>query len=216
MNAIIVGCGKLGSGLALNLIQKGYSVTVIDESPATFEMLGKDFKGKTLAGIGFDKDILEKAGIKSADAVIACCKSDVTNALIGRISRNIYRVPHVVSRIYDPRKAEVYHTLGIQTISATTWGIRRVSELLSYSQIDVVTTIGDDNVELVRIDVPALLINRTVNELTALGEIHVVSISRDSKTFLPTLGTTFQKNDVVYIAVLTSSIKRLNSILGLS
>lgn len=216
MNAIIVGCGKLGSGLALNLIQKGYSVTVIDENPETFELLGKDFAGQTIVGIGFDKGILEKAQIRSADALIACCKSDVTNALIGRISRNIFRVPHVISRIYDPRKAEIYHTLGIQTISATTWGIKRVTEMLSYSQLDSVTTIGDDNVEIVRIDTPALMINRTVSELSAIGEIHVVAISRNNKTFLPSLGTPFQKDDVIYIAVISSSVKRLKSILGLS
>jgi len=216
MNAIIVGCGKLGSGLALNLIQKGYSVTVIDENPETFEMLGKDFAGQTIVGIGFDKGILEKAQIRSADALIACCKSDVTNALIGRISRNIFRVPHVISRIYDPRKAEIYHTLGIQTISATTWGIKRVTEMLSYSQLDSVTTIGDDNVEIVRIDTPALMINRTVSELSAIGEIHVVAINRNNKTFLPSLGTPFQKDDVIYIAVISSSVKRLKSILGLS
>jgi len=216
MNAIIVGCGKLGSGLALNLIQKGYSVTVIDENPETFELLGKDFAGQTIVGIGFDKGILEKAQIRSADALIACCKSDVTNALIGRISRNIFRVPHVISRIYDPRKAEIYHTLGIQTISATTWGIKRVTEMLSYSQLDSVTTIGDDNVEIVRIDTPALMINRTVSELSAIGEIHVVAINRNNKTFLPSLGTPFQKDDVIYIAVISSSVKRLKSILGLS
>lgn len=215
MNAIVVGCGKLGSGLAVNLIQKGYSVTVIDENPDTFTMLGTDFKGKTIVGLGFDKGILEKAGIKSADALIACCKSDVTNALIGRISRNIYRVPHVISRIYDPRKAEIYHTLGIQTISATTWGIKRVTELLSYSQLDVVTTIGDDNVELVRIDTPALLVNKTVNELTVQGEIQVVAINRDYKTFLPTFGTKLKQNDVIYISVLSSATGRLKSLLGL-
>jgi len=216
MNAIIVGCGKLGSGLALNLIQKGYEVTVIDENPETFELLGKNFAGKTIVGLGFDKGILEKAKIRSADALIACCKSDVTNALIGRISRNIFRVPHVISRIYDPRKAEIYHTLGIQTISATTWGIKRVTEMLSYSQLDSVTTIGDDNVEIVRIDTPALMINKTVSELSAIGEIHVVAISRNNKTFLPSLGTPFQKDDVIYIAVVSSSVKRLKSILGLS
>lgn len=215
MNAIIVGCGKLGSGLALSLIQKGYSVTIIDENPETFEMLGKDFTGQKIVGLGFDKDILEKAKIKSADALIACCKSDVTNALIGRISRNIYRVPHVISRIYDPRKAEIYHTLGIETISATTWGIRRVTEMLSYTQLDTVVSIGDNNVELVRIDTPALLINKTVSELSVIGEIQIVAISHEGKTFLPTLGTKFQKNDIIYIAVVSSSVKRLKSILGL-
>ena len=215
MNAIIVGCGKLGSGLALNLQGKGYSVTIVDEDPDTFELLSKEYKGRKITGIGFDKDILEKAGIASADAVIACCKSDVVNALIGRISRNFYQVPHVISRLYDTRKAEIYHSLGIQTISATTWGIRRVSELLSYDQLDVVTTIGDDNIELVRIEVPMLLAGKTVNDLTVLGEIQVTAITRNYKSFLPTLGTVLKEYDILYITAMSDATKRLKSMMGL-
>ncbi|MDP4152291.1 MAG: NAD-binding protein [Bacillota bacterium] len=215
MKVIIVGCGKLGSGLALNLLKKGHNVTVIDNDPEAFQLLGKDFKGETIVGVGFDRGILEKAQIKMADAIVACSKSDEANALIGRISRNIYKVPRVISRLYDPRKAEVYRSLGIQTISTTTWGVLRTTEMLSYNQLDSVLTIGDSNVELVRIDTPTLLVGRTVNELTVVGEIHVVAISRDNKTFLPTMGTALQKHDVIYIAALSSSTKRLKSLLGL-
>jgi len=216
MKAIIVGCGKLGSGLALSLIRKGHTVTVIDIDPAAFQLLGQNFTGKTILGIGFDREILEKAQIHIADAVIACSKSDDANALIGRIARNIYKVPHVISRLYDPRRAEIYRTLGIQTISTTTWGVLRAIEMLSYSGLDSVLTIGDSNVEVIRIDVPPLLIGRTVNELTAVGEIQVVAVSRGNKSFLPTLGTVLQQNDIVYISVLASSAKRLQALLGRS
>lgn len=216
MKVIIVGCGKLGSGLALNLIKKGHKVTVIDSNAESFELLGKNFTGETILGIGFDKDILEQAQIKKADAIVACSKSDEANALIGRISKNIYKVPRVISRLYDPRKAEIYRSLGIQTISTTTWGVTRCTEMLSYNQIDSVFTIGNNNMEIVRIETPALLVGKTVNELTAIGEIQVVAISRDNKTFMPTLGTALQKHDVVYISVLASSVKRLKSLLGLA
>ncbi|MDF2632304.1 MAG: potassium transporter TrkA [Caproiciproducens sp.] len=216
MKTIIVGCGKLGSGLAHNLIKKGHSVTVIDKDPEAFKLLGKDFKGETIEGVGFDRDILEKAQIRLADAVVACSKSDEANALIGRIARNVYKVPHVISRLYDPRKAEIYHSLGIQTISTTTWGVQRTTEMLSYDQLDSILTIGDSNVELIRIETPALLVGRTVNELTVLGEIRVVAISRENKTFLPTMGTDLHKHDVIYIAIMAGSAKRLKSLLGLS
>lgn len=216
MKVIIVGCGKLGSGLAQNLIRKGHTVTVIDNNPEAFELLGKDFSGKTIVGIGFDRDVLEEAQIRVSDAIVACSKSDEANALIGRISRNIYKVPHVISRLYDPRKAEIYRALGIQTISTTNWGVLRATEMLSYSQLDSVLTIDDSNVELVRVETPALLVGKTVNELTTIGEIQVVAISRENKTFLPTLGTVLQKNDVIYIAVLNTSAKRLKSLLGLA
>lgn len=122
MRVIIVGCGKLGSGLAKALTRKGNQVTIIDSNADAFELLDKDFSGKTIAGIGFDRDILEKANISHADAIIACSKSDEINALIGKIARDIYRVPRVISRLYDPRRAEIYHSLGIQTLSTTTWG----------------------------------------------------------------------------------------------
>lgn len=215
MKVIIVGCGKLGSGLAQSLIKKGHNITVIDSSPEAFDLLGKDFKGKTIVGIGFDRGVLEEAQINLADAIIACSKSDETNALIGRIARNIYKVPRVISRLYDPRRAEIYRSLGIQTISTTTWGIERATEMLSYSQFDNVLSIGDNNIEIIRIETPVLLEGRTVNELTVIGEIQVVAINRKNKTFMPTSGTILQKDDVIYISVLATSINRFKALLGI-
>ena len=212
MKVIIVGCGKLGSGLAQNLSKKGHKVTIIDTNPQAFELLGKDFKGETIVGIGFDKGILEKAQINFADAIVACTKSDDANALIGRISRNIYRVPRVISRLYDPRRAEIYRSLGIQTISTTTWGVHQAAEMLSYNQLDSILTLGD--VEIIRVETPALLAGRTVNELTVIGEIQVIAICRDNKTFMPTRGTVFHKHDVIFVAALTTSVNRLKTLLG--
>jgi trk system potassium uptake protein TrkA len=216
MKVIIVGCGKLGSGLAKSLIKKGHTVTIIDNDQEAFEILGKDFTGETIVGIGFDRDILEKAQIRIADAVVACSKSDEANALIGRLSRNVYKVPRVISRLYDPRKAEIYKTLGIQTISTTTWGIERTIDMLSYNQLDSVFTFGDNNVELVRIETPALLIGKTLKELNIIGEIQVVAISRKNKSFLPTMGMVLEKHDIIYLSVMDSSKKRLKSLLGLA
>lgn len=215
MKVIIVGCGKFGSGIALNLIKKGHAVTIIDKDQESFSLLGKDFPGEIIVGIGFDKDILEKAGIAKADALVACSKSDEANALIGRLARNIYKVPRVIARLYDLRRAEIYQTLGIQTISTTTWGVERATEMLSYNQLDSILAIGDSSVELVRIETPTLLVGKNVDDLTALGEIHVVAISRNNKTFLPTRGTVFEKYDIIYISVITSAKQRLKSILGI-
>ena len=212
MKVIIVGCGKLGSDLALNLVKKEHKVTVIDSDPEALKLLGGDFKGKTIVGIGFDKDVLENAQIRTADAIIACSKSDEANALIGRISRNVYRVPRVISRLYDPRRAEIYRSLGIKTISTTTWGVQQAIEMLSYDQLDCISTIG--GVEIMRVEIPVLLEGRTVYELTVIGEIQVIAINRDNKSFIPTLGTAFQKDDVLYISVLSTSIGKLKSLLG--
>lgn len=215
MKVIIVGCGKLGAGLAKNLVKKGHSVTIIDSNKDAFELLGENFTGETIVGIGFDKEILEKAQISFADAIVACSKNDDTNALIGRISQNIYRVPRVISRLYDPRSAEIYRSLGIRTISTTTWGVQQAMEMLSYDQLDSILTIGDGNVELIRVETPALLLGRTVNELIVIGEIQVVAINRGNKTFIPTSGTVLEKHDVIFITVLTTAVGKLKKLLGL-
>ena len=215
MKVIIIGCGRLGSGLAGRLTREGHSVTVIDSDPDSLCRLSPTFKGRTVTGVGFDKDVLEKAGVTTADAVVACTNSDEVNALIGRISRNIYKVPRVISRLYDPLKAELYRTLGIQTISTTAWGIAQVTESLSYDQLDSVQSLGNGQVELMRIDIPALMSGRPVGELVVVGEIQVVALSRQNETLVPTLGMALRTHDVVYLSVHNTSIGRLKSILGL-
>lgn len=215
MKVIIVGCGKMGSNLALELVKKGHAVTVVEANIEQFSMLGKAFKGETIVGIGFDKQILEQAGVRRADALVACTKSDETNALIGRIARNTYQVPRVISRLYDPRKAEIYRSLGIQTISATEWGVRHAMELLSYDQLDVVTALGNGDVDIIRVETNELLIGKKIVDLTVPGEFHIVAVSRQNQTFLPTLGTQLVKGDVVYFSVLGSSAKKLKHVLGL-
>jgi trk system potassium uptake protein TrkA len=216
MKVIIVGCGKLGSGLAQSLIKAGHTVTVIDIDAEALKVLGTNFPGTTIVGIGFDKDVLEKANIRMADAIVACSKSDETNALIGRIAKTIYRVPRVISRLYDPRKAEIYRTLGLQTISTTTWGVQRTMEMLHYNQLDTVYTVGDGPISIVQVEAPILLVGKTVNDITVIGEIQVVSIVRDNKAFLPTLGTLIQANDEVFIAVQAASRSRLKALLGIN
>lgn len=215
MKVIIVGCGRMGRGLSLNLKKKGYQVTVIDSNPEALEALGKNFKGTKIVGIGFDKDILNKAGIDQVDAVVACTASDEANAVIARIARNIYHVPKVVARLYDPVKASIYNRLGIQIISSTSWGILKATEILTYNQFDSVYSMGNGNVNLVCIEVPSLLVGHMVNELLVLGEIQVVTINRKNKTFIPTNGALFEEGDLLYILVITSATDKLKSMLDL-
>ncbi len=214
MKVIVVGCGKMGSGLALELVRKGHQVTVVAASIDEFSMLGKGFSGETIVGVGFDQQILEQAGIKRADAIVACTKSNKTNAVISRISRNIYKVPRVISRLYDPRKAEIYRTLGIQTIATTSWGIKHAIELLSYDQLDGVTSLGNGDVDIVRVETTEMLVGKKVADLTVPGEFHIVAVSRQNQTFLPTLGTQLVKGDVAYFSVLGTSQKKLKHMLG--
>jgi len=216
MKIIIIGCGRMGAGLARTLSLQGHEVTVVDSDPAAFERLGPAFKGQTVVGVGFDREVLLRAGIQRADGLAAVTVSDEANVVAARLASQVFRVPRVVARLYDPRKAEIYRRLGLQTIAPITWGIHQIADLLCYSPLETVLSLGSGNVDLVEVEIPPLLIGRTVNELTIPGEVHVVAISRGDKTFLPTLGTVFQQGDRLHLAVLVASADRLKALLGLA
>jgi trk system potassium uptake protein TrkA len=130
------------------------------------------------------------------------------------MARQIFHVPRVVARLYEPRQAEIYNRLGLLTIAPTSWGIDRIADLLQHSNLDVIVSLGSGQVDLIEIELPHLLVGRSVDELTLSGEIHVVAITRGGKTFLPTLGTTFQEGDSVHLATMSTSMDRLHKLLG--
>lgn len=215
MKIIIVGCGRIGSGLALKMNQNGHEITVVDHEPLTFKHLGKAFKGKTITGVGFDRDVLIEAGIQRSDALAAVTSNDEANALTARIASQIFGVPRVVSALHDPRKAEIYRRLGLQVFDPMSWGVNRVADLLSFSPVNVAMSIGNGDVEIMEIEIPTLLVGRKVSELMIPGEVSVISISRGNRSMIPVINTVFENRDLVHIAVATTSAERLKSLLGL-
>ncbi|MCX5999116.1 MAG: TrkA family potassium uptake protein [Chloroflexi bacterium] len=216
MKMIIIGCGRMGAGLAQILNLRGHAVTVVDRDSASFERLVPSFKGQSIAGNGMDRDILLGAGIERADGMAVLTASDEANVAIARLASQVFRVPRVVARLYDPRKADIYQRLGLQTIAPITWGANHIADLLCYSPLDSVMILGNGEVNVVAVEIPSLLVGRTARELTVSGEIHVMAITRAGKSFLPTLGTVFQKDDLVHLVVLAASSNRLRALLGLA
>lgn len=214
MQMIVVGCGRMGAGLARQLSMRGDTVTVVDADAAAFDQLGPGFKGRTIAGVGFDREVLLLAGIERADGLAAVTSSDDANVVTARVARQIFRVPRVAARLYDPRKAEIYRRLGIQTISTTAWGISRLVELLCHPRLDAIASLGSGEVDVVETEVPALLVGRSLDAIVVPGEIQVVAISRSGHTFLPMPGAIFQQGDLIHLVVLAKSIERLRSLLG--
>lgn len=214
MRVLIVGCGRAGSGLARTMLLRGHQVTVVDKDPEAFKRLGPNFKGRQVVGIGFDRDVLLEAGIQRADGFAAVTASDEANVVAARIARQVFRVPKVVARLYDPGQAEIYRRLGLQTIAPVSWGIERIADLLLQSDLDVEYHIGAGEVNLVVHSAPPLLVGRNVNSITVPGEVHVVAVTRSGKTFLPSLGTVFLEGDVLHLAVLASSTSRLDELLA--
>lgn len=212
MKIIVIGCGRMGSGLARTLVLRGHAVTVIDKQEAAFALLGPTFKGERIVGIGFDQDTLQQAGVDRADGLAAVTNSDEANIVAARVAREIFRVPKVMARVVDPQKAEIYRRLGLQTISTTSWGIGRMANLLSYAEFDVLFDL-DSQVQLVMAEVPPTLAGHAVAQLAVPGEVQVVAIGRDGHTLLPTTGTHLQAGDLAYLAVVASAADQLKRLL---
>ncbi|MGC1377430.1 MAG: TrkA family potassium uptake protein, partial [Anaerolineales bacterium] len=158
---------------------------------------------------------LIEAGVEHADVFVAASSSDNANIVAARIARNIFKVPRVIARLYDPRRAEIYHRLGLMTISTTTWGAERVYELATHTDLDVVYNFGRGEVSIIAIEAPHTLAGRTVRDLTVIGEFNVISITREDKAFLPSAGTVFREGDIIHITVQSTALGRLEEMLGL-
>jgi trk system potassium uptake protein TrkA len=215
MKVVIMGCGRVGEQLAWLMSEEGQSVAVIDYDANALARLGPNFKGETVRGVGFDRDVLIRAGIEQADAFAATSSSDNANIIAARIARNIFHVPRVVARLFDPRRAEIYRRLGIFTISSTTWGAERIREIFSFAELDPLMTFGSGEVFMFSVDVTPQLVGRVARDLTVPNEISVVAITREGRAFLPTSGSQFRDGDVIHLAVLASSIDRIRELLGL-
>lgn len=214
MKIIVVGCGRMGAGLARALSLGGHEVSVVDHDPAAFSRLGPSFRGRTVRGSGIDRETLLAAGVERADGLAAVTARDEVNIVAGRAARQFFRVPRVAARLYDPLKAEIYSRLGLLTIAPVSWGIHRMADLLCRAPHAVTVSLGSGEVDIVEVELPRPLAGRTVLELTAPGELAVVAISRGGRTFLPTPGAVFHEGDVVHVAALGGPSGRLATLLG--
>ena len=215
MRFIIIGCGRMGSGLAGALDSHGHEVTLIDKDHAVLERLDQSSRARMIVGNGFDRKVLLEAGIERTDGLAAVTNSDETNIVLARLARLVFHVPRVVARLYDPLKMEIYQRLGVQIVAPVKWAINRLADLLSYSELDTILSMGNGEVEIVEVEVPPLLVGRKLSALNVPGEVHVIALSRRGKSFLPTSETVFQRNDSVQIALPATSIERLRGMLAL-
>lgn len=216
MRFIVIGCGRWGAGLARTLAERGHEACVVDINAHAFERLGDAIGGERIVGSGLDRDVLVAAGIERASGLAAVTFSDEINVAVARAAREVFRVPKVVARLYDPQKANIYRRLGIETVSTIDWGVNRIADLLSFSTLEVTASIGHGGVDVAEVEVPPLLAGRKVAELTVPGEAHVIAISREGQTFLPTDGTLLVVGDRVHIVLVPSAVGRLTRLLGIS
>lgn len=197
---IIAGCGRVGRELARSIFKRGYTVTVVDPAPHAFDRLGYDFEGRTLQGDIFDQDVLKRTGIKDAFAFAAVTNSDSVNIVTARIARDIYHLPHVIARIYNPRCMPIYEKLGLQTVSSSSWGAQRIEQLILHPGLHSVYSAGNGEVQIYEIIISDEWHGHKLSELVPPKEAVTVAIARGGRASLPAPDTILQVHDVIQIS----------------
>lgn len=211
-----MGCGRVGSSLALALEAAGHSVAIIDQSREAFRRLGPDFKGKTVAGVGFDRDTLLEADIETADAFAAVSNGDNSNILAARVARETYGVTNVVARIYDPGRAEIYQRLGIPTVATVIWTTDQILRRLVPEGSRSEWRDASGSVQLCEMHPHISWFGRPITEIEDATKARVAFLTRLAEGLIPDEHTVLQDGDLLHMTVLDKEVATVEAILARS
>jgi len=200
MRYLIVGCGRVGSTLARRLMRAGHEITVVDENPAAFRRLGRNFNGQQVLGTGIDVDVLTRAGAASADGFAAVTQGDNRNIMAALIAQEHFKIKKVVARIYDPERSQMYREFGISTICPTTVGAKLMANAL-VEQTYRVLPFERKDIEVIEFVVTASLNGKTVKDVTIEGKTQVCVVVRRDSSVVPKADLRLETGDRVVTVV---------------
>ena len=213
MKVVIIGCGRVGSGLANSHSAEGHDIVVIDKSDRSIRRLDDACTAQRIVGSGFDRDALARAGAEQADALAAVTSGDNSNILCARIARENYSIANVVARIYDPRRAEIYQRLGIPTVATVTWTIDQVRRWLLPAGSPASWTDATGGLHLIERPLPAAWAGRRLDGLEVPGRISLISLTRAGAPRLAKAEIVGQDRDLLLFAVEAGAIAELDALL---
>ncbi|MFJ5698816.1 potassium channel family protein [Arthrobacter sp. NPDC093139] len=196
---VIMGCGRVGATLAHTLEDAGHSVAIIDQDDRAFRRLRSGFTGRKVTGVGFDRDTLKQAGVAEAYAFAAVSSGDNSNILATRVARETFHVQHVVARIYDPGRAEIYQRLGIPTVAAVRWSADQVLRRILPEQ-HLAGDFREPSGRLVlgELAIDPAWIGHSVSSIEKAADVRVAYLTRFGEGMLPTAATAYQDGDTVH------------------
>jgi trk system potassium uptake protein TrkA len=209
VHIVIMGCGRVGSTLAHILEDRGNTVAVVDRDPEAFRRLRPAFKGDRVTGVGFDREVLARAGIERADGFAAVSSGDNSNIIAARVARETFNVRCVAARIYDPRRAEVYERLGIPTVATVRWTADQILRKLLPEGSEPLWRDATGKVILTQVPVGTSWIGEPVKALEASAGTRVAYIDRLGAPIVPQSGTVLQEGDVVHVIALESDVDQI-------
>lgn len=214
VHIVIMGCGRVGASLARGLERRGHSVAVIDIVQDSFRRLGPEFQGKTVKGVGFDRLVLQRAGIERADGFAAVSSGDNSNILAARVVRETFEVHNVVARIYDQGRAEVYERLGIPTVATVRWTADQILRRLLPSGSEPQWRDPSGTVRLIEVYVNSDWVGHTISDMEAKGRCKIPFLMRFGTGIVPRLTTVFQDGDLVYAATTNDEVADVEDVFG--
>ncbi len=212
MHVVIMGCGRVGSALAKGLEGLGHTVAVIDRDPGAFRRLSADFAGTKVTGIGFDRDTMVEAGIEKAHAFAAVSSGDNSNIIAARVARETFGVQHVVARIYDSKRAEVYERMGIPSVATVPWTVNRLLRELLSVNVSELWREPTGKVLLMRITVTEPWVGRKLVALEMASGARAAWLVRFGDAQLPDAGTVLQDGDQLIVAVTDEITPRVHQV----
>ena len=210
-----MGCGRVGSSVADGLSRLGHDVAVIDSDSKAFSRLSPDFAGERVHGVGFDRDVLLRAGIEEADAFAAVSSGDNSNIISARLAREIFRVPRVVARIYDAKRAQVYERLGIPTIATVPWTTDRLLNVLTGETESTKWRDPTGNVGVTELRLHESWVGHRTTDLEVATGGRLAFMIRLGTGLLPDVKTVIQAGDQVYMAAIAGHIAEALAIAAL-
>ncbi len=208
MNVMIVGCGRVGSQLALLLAQEGHNVTIIDKNPESFKRLGGTFNGVAATGTGFDEKLLKELKIDKQDAFISVTSGDNTNLMASQIAKKMFKVPRVIARVYDPKRADIFRKLGLDIISGTVLVAAMIRDKIIENRFTSYL-VETGELGVIEIVVNVALKDKRVSEINMPDEFLVTVIERKKRVIIPQPDARLEFGDKVMGVVRTSSLKKV-------
>lgn len=209
-----MGCGRVGSTLAIELADRGHSVAVIDQDPEAFGRLPEDFPGAQITGLGFDRDVLTEAGIADAAGFAAVSSGDNSNIISARVVRETFGVSNVVARIYDPERAAIYNRFGVPTVATVSWTTNQVIQRLLPMPAAIELSHPASGMAVFACTPGETWIGKQVGELEDALGVRVCFIVRGLDGIIPTWDTVLQDGDELRVAGLESEHSRIDKIMA--
>lgn len=202
MHIIIGGCGQLGAEISEQLSQDSDTdVVVIDTDPMAFDRLGSAFNGETLVGNCTDRDVLEQAGVRRADGLIAVTRSDNANLMTVEVATHLYGVERTIARLFNPDREEVYRKLGVRYVSSTGTMAKLFLNEFADESYPLHVHFPDSDIAMVDLEIDTGGHAQTVEEFELDGQLRIAAVRRGARVFIPDRLDRLERDDVVTAAM---------------